>query len=245
MSVFAIFRPRRFIRLLVADSLNISRDPILLFVAMMSFLPATLLYFFGAPLDEAGVAHLGIEGLSRYITGPTVIMPAFLLGWVTGFLLLEDRDDGPLLAMETTPTGKSGFLLYRLSVTCVVCFAVALIGARLLVADRGWGAALFLAALVALEAIIVAFILLALARNKVEGLALSKLINIGSVVPLLALLPSGLRYMGGLFPSYWIGEFLGISAPPTMNPWGAAVMAIVVHLVWLLALVVLAKRRMG
>ncbi len=36
-----------------------------------------------------------------------------LIGWVTGFLLLEDRDDGPLLAVDVTPIGKCGFLAYR------------------------------------------------------------------------------------------------------------------------------------
>ena len=44
------------------------------------------------------------------------------------------------------------------------------------------------------EAVIAAALLPALARNKVEGLALTKLTNIMAVVPLLALLPSPWRF---------------------------------------------------
>ena len=49
-----------------------------------------------------------------------------LIGWVTGFLLLEDRDEGTLLALDVTPVGKSGFLLYRVGVTATLAVALTL-----------------------------------------------------------------------------------------------------------------------
>jgi hypothetical protein len=34
--------------------------------------------------------------------------------------MLEDRDDGALLALDVTPPGKAGFLAYRVTVTAGV-----------------------------------------------------------------------------------------------------------------------------
>lgn len=232
MSGLGVLMPRRFGRLLLSDAMNIGRDPMLLFAIVLSVVPAVAFHLMQADMDAAAVAAFGIGGFSRYVAPVALLVPAYLIGWVTGFLLLEDRDDGPLAAVAVTPMGKGGFFTYRATVTAVVTATVTLPGLRLIVPELGTGYSILLLVLVPAQAVIAAVMLPAIARNKVEGLALTKLINLGMMAPLLALLPSPWRLLGGVVPSYWVGEILGLAGSPALPPAALGAAAAAVHLAW-------------
>lgn len=232
MSGLGVLLPRRFGRLLLSDAMNIGRDPMLLAAIVLSVVPAIAFHLTQAEMDAAALRAFGVEQFSRYVAPVALLVPAALIGWVTGFLLLEDRDDGPLTAVAVTPIGKGGFFAYRATVTVLVTAAVTLLGLRLIVPELGVGHSMLLLVLVPAEAVIAAVILPALARNKVEGLALTKLTNLAIIVPLLAALPSPWRFLGGVVPSYWIGELLGLSGSQSLPPAVLAAAAIAVHLAW-------------
>jgi hypothetical protein len=223
--------------------MNISRDPMLIFAIVMSIVPATGLALSQHLLDEAALSTFGLHDLSRYVAIVVLVLPAVLIGWVTGFLLLEDRDEGVLVAVDITPIGKTGFLLYRVTITAIVA-AVITAGAVLAVAPSlGPAAHILIVLAVAVEAVMAAVLLPAIARNKVEGLALTKLTNLAAVVPLLALIPSPWRYVAGIVPTYWIGELI---APDAMLPMPSVVAAtLATHLCWLAVLVRIFARRAG
>jgi hypothetical protein len=245
MTALSLFAPRRFVQLVASDAMNISRDPMLMGAIVMSLIPAVAFFFGREPMNAAALEAFGIQNFSLYAAPMVLLIPAMLVGWVTGFLLLEDRDDGPLLAVDVTPVGKGGFLGYRVTVTAIVTAAVTLYAAPLVIPEFGWGMALLMTLLIAAEAAMVAVTLPAVARNKVEGLALTKLINLASVVPLLAIVPSPLRLVGGFFPSYWIGELLDLSGQATLPFALTAALAIAVHAAVLVALFRLLGRRAG
>jgi fluoroquinolone transport system permease protein len=98
--------------------------------------------------------------------------------------------------------------------------------------------------MVASEAVIAAVLLPAFARNKVEGLALTKLTNIMAVVPLLALIPSPWRFLGGVVPSFWIGEIMFGVDPKLPDPL-ILLFALTVHAAWSVAALWLFSRRVG
>ena len=106
MSALDLLAPRRLWRLLSSDAMNISRDPILVIAAVMSLLPALLLHYGKSPMDASALAAFGIAEISRFFVPVALMIPATLVGWVTGFLLLEDRDEGTLLALDVTPVGN-------------------------------------------------------------------------------------------------------------------------------------------
>jgi hypothetical protein len=172
-------------------------------------------------------------------------IPAFLVGWVTGFLLLEDRDEGTLLALDVTPLGKGGFLAYRAGVTALVTAGITLLAWPLIAPVLTIGTAFLVAALVAAEAVAATVVLPAIARNKVEGLALTKLTNIAGIAPLLAFIPSPLRYIAGVVPTFWIGELLGPVTPPALPLAVSAILAIAVHTATVWFLFALFRRRPG
>lgn len=242
--MISVLQPRRFLRLLASDAMNVSRDPMLTFAIVLSILPAIGFALTREAIDNAAHAAFGVDDISRYVALVVLVLPAVLIGWVTGFLLLEDRDDGVLLAVDVTPVGKSGFLLYRVTVTALIGAAITAAAIPLIVPEIGSVAQILLVAAVATESVLAAVILPAIARNKVEGLALTKLTNIAVVVPLIAIIPSPWRFLAAFVPTFWIGELLANSGP-TLPLWFLAAAMITTHLVWVAVLFALLARRVG
>lgn len=225
----SVFAPRRFARLISSDAVNISRDPTLLFATVLSVVPTILAAWLWTTANVAVQTQFGLAGFMGYMLPFIFCLPPFLVGWVTGFLFLEDRDDGPLMALDVTPVGKKGFFAYRVSVTAVLAAAITVIAWVLLIPDSGPGLAILLAVLIALEAVAAALILPAIARNKVEGLALTKVTNLFAVAPLIAIIPSPWRYLAAPIPTYWVGELLGVSGVDYLPYWLVAAIALVTH----------------
>jgi fluoroquinolone transport system permease protein len=232
MSAASVLTPRRFGRLLLSDAMNVGRDPMLLFATVLSAIPSIALFLGRDALDEAAFAAFGLAAFSLYLVPVALLMPAFLIGWVTGFLLLEDRDEKTLMALDVTPIGKAGFFVYRATVTALLAMAVTLLGLALVLPQASPGERLLILGLVPAEAVIAAIVLPAIARNKVEGLALTKLTNIMSVVPLLAIIPSPWRLIAGIVPSYWVGELLGLSGTQPLPFPIVAAAAVLTHMIW-------------
>jgi hypothetical protein len=244
VSPLAVFAPRRFVRLLASDAMSIRRDPMLALAIVLSTFPALAMLRYGDVLNAAALQRLGIPGFSRYVAPVALLVPASLIGWVTGFLLLEDRDDGPLLAVDVTPVGKVGFLCYRGAVTALVVTLLTL--ATIVVTPAlDWSNRVMVSLLVAAAAVLAAIVLPAVARNKVEGLALTKLTNLATLVPLVAIFPSPWRYVAGVVPTFWVGEMLGLSSTRYLPPPWVLLAAWASHVLAALWLLARLQRRVG
>lgn len=212
MSMTTVFKPTRLRSLLIADAKNIARDPTLIFAILLAIAPAIGFFIWRPQINQAAFNAFGLEDAIHWSLPFLLSLPAFLIGWVIGFLLLEDRDEHTLLALDITPVGKGGYMLYRVALAMVLTFIVTLIGICLLLPQTSWPVIIGLALLVAIEGACAAFILPAVARNKVEGLAVTKLTNLFAVASMLTLIPSPWRYLAGFIPTFWFGEALQISS---------------------------------
>lgn len=227
-----VFQPNRFINLLSSDVRNVGRDPTLLASVFLGFITPIGIMFFAQKIDQSAEEAFGLTAFLAYLFPIIVTLPAFLIGWVTGFLFLEDRDDGPLMAVEVSPIGKGGFFLYRAAISAILTAAIVVLSCYLLSSNLDVNFVIFLALLVSSQTICVALLLPILARNKVEGLAATKIINLAAMVPLVALVPSPARYLAGIVPTYWLGELL-IPQPQTYLPVAVSiVLAILSHVGW-------------
>ncbi|MBC8119705.1 MAG: hypothetical protein H7X75_09045 [Burkholderiaceae bacterium] len=245
MSMLVVFVPRRFFRLMVSDAKNITRDPMLMTVSSLSIAPAIGYWLGKAAMDDAALTAFGIALFSAYLAPIVLVLPALLIGWVTGFLMLEDRDDGALLALDVTPPGKAGFLAYRVTFTAGVTAVVTLFAAPLVIPGSGAGLVAVVALFVAADAVIAALLLPVAARNKVEGLALTKLINIASLAPLAAFAPYPLRYIAGILPPFWVGEMLLPLHSPGIGVPVATALGVAVHLALIALLFRLLREKAG
>ncbi|MFO7782852.1 MAG: hypothetical protein R6W94_14645 [Spirochaetia bacterium] len=185
------------------------RDP---FLRLMAFLPfvVALVFRVGAPAADAALAEVidpAAFRLSEYypvISAFLLQLPGLFAGGVTGFSILEDRDEGILSAMAVTPIGRAGYLTSRLLFPALLAVAGALIVVPLAGLHRPDPLALLLAAAAAAPLAPVSALLLAtLATDKVEGLAVWKLVGFLFVGPLVLVLPPAARPAGWPLASYW------------------------------------------
>lgn len=170
-----------------------------------------------------------------------VAFPPYVYGFVVGFLVLEDREQGTLSALLTSPLARDGYLRYRgltayaLSATGVV-ISVALFDPAALTPLALGGVAL----VSALGGPAIAFLFASLASDSIEGVAINKLLGLAVVVPALAVLafPEPLEYVAGLDPLYWPMKAAAVGASEGVGT------AFVVHLtIGAVSLVVALARR--
>lgn len=134
----------------------------------------------------------------------TLVAPA-MAGTVIGFLLLDQRDDRTLTALQVTPLPLAAYLTYRLAAPMAISFAMTLV-AFVVAGLPGMGVGVIVpAAIVAAPlAPLAALGLAAFASNKVQGFALMKGASVLLVAPLLGLLvPMPWRLALGLVPTCW------------------------------------------
>ena len=190
------------------DARSVGRDsllrwmvalPIVVALAARLVLPLVL-----ARLGEA----IKIDLLTYYpvvASGALLLLAPIMSGAVIGFLLLDQRDDGTLTALQVTPMPMPAYLAYRLVGPALVsllltplAFTIAGLG--------GAGLARLLAAtaLAAPLAPITALALASFAENKVQGFALMKGASLLLTAPLAAyFVPSAWQLAFGLLPTYW------------------------------------------
>lgn len=125
-------------------------------------------------------------------------------------VMLEELDDGTARYLMVTPLGRKGYLLSRLAVLTVLTtgYNVAVVAAFTL---SGMGIWLnVLSALVnALVGISISMLVVGLAKNKVEGMALIKLSGFFLMGYLGAyFLKPPAVYLAGLLPGYWLGRMV-------------------------------------
>lgn len=166
-----------------------------------------------------------------------VVMTPALVGMVVGFLLLDQRDDRTLIALQTTPLTATGYLVYRLAAPMALSLILSVISLPLSgIAKLGTGELLVTAVAAAPLAPIFALILGAFAANKVQGFALSKASGVLFLPPVVAYFAPGVwQALLALAPTYWPARLLwALEAGETGWPWLAAGLGYQTLLLWLL-----------
>ena len=213
------------------DAHNIRRDPLLRWLAFYP-LALTLLVRWGIhPVTQRLLRDWDFDLIPYYSLCLSFLLMTtpMLTGMVFGFLLLDQRDDQTLLALQVTPLTLSGYLVYRMAVPTLLSVLVTLIMLP--------GVALFelsplqilLASLSAAPlAPIYALSLAAVASNKVQGFALAKAFGVFLVPPVLAyFVDPPWQWLFGIVPFYWPAKFLWEMTEGTGFPLGYLVVGLI------------------
>ncbi len=203
-------RPRR-VALVVGDIANLRRDPMLAASLVAPLLVAVALRFGIPALPES----VGVTGYLSLVLGLAVLLAPFLAGFAVGFLLLEEREDRILDAVAVTPIGVGGFLSYRLLLPMVAGGAGAAIVAILGGISPLGGLRLAGAALLAAgSAGLMTMSLAVLGRDRVQGLAIAKLMSFALVAAVaFQLLPGPWRWLLAPVPQVWVLEVVAGPEP--------------------------------
>jgi fluoroquinolone transport system permease protein len=260
------------------DSRLILRDSFLRMMVAMIVLIALGLRF-GLPpltgyLDGLGLlpGALATEPASHYFPLALAYFSLFdgplLVGFIFGFVVLDEKEDRTLDAMAVTPVALVDYMLWRSLLSWTLGFGVTLaqmlfIGPAL--EQPGMDTAALpslipligLCALAGMGAPLFMLFLAATASDKVQGFAMAKFIGIGGLLILVGwFLPSPLDWLPALFPpylvakAYWLSLSTGVGSgiggdagASSLSLWLSAVAALFLHIVAIAGLIAHLDRR--
>jgi fluoroquinolone transport system permease protein len=195
------------------DALSVSRDTLLRGMAFVPLgLAAASRWLLPPAVGQIGaLLHIDLQAFYPQLMSYALLLLApAICGMVIGFILLDQRDDRTLMALQVTPLPLTSYLTYRLAAPMLLSLAMTLIALPLSGLVMLGPVELLLVALAAAPlAPLVALFLGAYAANKVQGFAIQKAMGVFLLAPFLgALLPMPWQLLAGLVPTYWPAALL-------------------------------------
>lgn len=194
------------------DLRNISRDSLLLYVLTLPWLIPVIFRLGIPPLArwlERDLQFVLQPYLPLILSFSILLQVPLIFGVVFGFLLLDEKDEGVLAAVQVTPLSLNGYLRHRLLLVGLLAlvYVVLMLPATGLVS---WVLLFRLLPLVLLASILGIWSTLfipVVANNKVEGFALMKAMGLLMLGPLTAFFVQGpWQLLLGIVPSYWLAK---------------------------------------
>lgn len=136
------------------------------------------------------------------------IMTPIMFTAAGAMVILDEADLGLAKAFAVTPVGRSGYLASRIGVpsllATVYCVIVTL---AFKLSDMSLIRMLLLAVCSGVLSVTVALMISTMAKNKVEGLAYSKLSGLFVLgIPIAILVPAPFKYASAFLPTFWMTE---------------------------------------
>lgn len=186
-------------------------------LAMLLFVPIFMgqLFRFGVPALEG---WLRVKLGAAAILGPYYPVFDLLLAAMTplmstaagAMVILEEADVGLTRAMAASPLGKSGYLASRIAAPAVVStLYCALILAVFKLSPLSAVMILALALCSGALGVVSALMVPSLAKDKMEGLAVTKLSGLIMLgLPAALLVPAPAQYIAGILPTLWMTRLI-------------------------------------
>lgn len=191
------------------DLKNIGREVLLLYMLLIPPLMVVVLRLVLPWATAALSERFGVDLAPYYpmiLSFFFVLQIPLLFGALAGLLILDERDDGTLMALRVTPISMMGYAFYRGGAAVFLSFAYVLIALRF----SGFAPSSLLPAMVVVALLsgllsaVFATALATFAANKVEGMAVIKGLATLMLGPLAAyFIRSDWQILFGLLPTYW------------------------------------------
>jgi fluoroquinolone transport system permease protein len=218
------------------DRRQLLRDPILL---MAVFLPLSfmLVVVKGLPWLES-VTPFPITPHLPYLFSIFLLMTPITVGMMLGLMMLEERDESLVTYFAVTPLGRGRYIAFRMGLPLLLAFVFSILLVIVFPVPtlHRWEVFLLIITSV-LETPLMALAMLAFASNRLEGLAVAKMLNfvlLPSIV--LYFFAAEWRLLGLLAPTYWVSEAVLALAEENVKFWGYWMGGTAYHIlcIWLL-----------
>ena len=190
----------------------IRRDPMLVLLLLVPWLAGALLGLGVPALAPLVYSAFGVDITPYYPLADMLLLmlTPMIAGMLSGFLMLDERDEGVGVYYTVTPLGGAGYYASRLGLPVLYSIVIApvLMAVFSLSGPDLWRV-LVIALIGGVFASANALLLMAFAGNKVEGLAVAKMVNIVMLpifIPFFTDSPWGM--IAGVFPAYWMGALM-------------------------------------
>ena len=224
----------KILRLWWVDMRQNRRDPIALFSLFGPLYIAGVVRFLWPVVVKYTAPYFDLSQYYVPIVAVMIMFPGMLSGMFSGFLMLDERDEGTLHALQVTPLSGVQYAVYRLLSPVIIGLVMALIMVFLMGAASTISpfVLVFTAALASLGGPLWAYGMYVLAENKIEGLAVLKFLSLLIGIPFVSLfIPAHWLPVLWPLPFYWpfrmiVSSTSGASIPELGMMWLAG---IVVH----------------
>lgn len=191
---------------------QMKHDTMLVMIALCPFLMGIFFRFVIPTIESVITTYFDTnEILAPYYTlfdtVLVMIIPS-MFNFAAAMVMLEESDDHVTAYLSVTPLGKTGYIFSRLGFTGFISFFVSIIAVTIFHLSR-MNIPVFLGAVLAgsIHGSVAALLIVALSKNKVEGMAVGKfasLLNLGILVPFFV--KNKVQFIASIFPSFWIGK---------------------------------------
>lgn len=214
------------------DLRNVQRDSALSWMIFIPVMSALVLRWGVPPLTERLIELYSFDLTPYYpllLSYFFVLMCPFTFGVLIGFLLLDEKDDQTLTALQVTPLSLNSYVAYRVAVP--VLLTIVLMYVIFPLSDLGE----FDPYIIGVTAIaaaplspMFALFLASQAQNKVQGFALMKMLGLVLFIPVLSyFVDSGWELLFGIIPTYWPIKVYWMLEAGETNVWLVVLVAVV------------------
>lgn len=220
--------------LVKGDIKNIKRD-LILFATIFGGFGMALFLRFVIPIVSKTLLEKVEFNLSPYyplIIGVALLIIPMLIGVMTGFMLLENKEEGMFSYYSITPLGKEKYILYRLALPILLNLIISMFTlyfSNLIEIEIFKGTLLILMA--SLEGVILALVLVNFCQNRVDGLALSKVIGFFFIIPVIdRCIDFKFNFILGISPTYWVPK--GIQLADSSKFYLIIILGFLIHILF-------------
>lgn len=189
---------------------NIVRDPMYIFFTLYPFIMGGIGYLL--------IDLINNETWSSMVTMLIIVMTSYIYGAVTGFSLLDDKDDKVLISLKVTPLNTKLYVLVKL----VIGYLFGVVATLIVVYATGFMSdssfiTIFLISIVSgLQAPFLALVVNSFAQNKVEGFVVMKGTGMVLILPAVAFwLTDWKEFFLAIAPGFWPARMIQIELLPT------------------------------
>ncbi|WMJ78966.1 MULTISPECIES: ABC transporter permease [unclassified Sedimentibacter] len=182
--------------------IQITKDAMLFIVCLSPFL-CGVLFKFGIPSVAMLKPYYLLFDLLLAVLTPMMI------SYVSAMVILGDVDEGITRHMAVTPLGKSGYLISKLGFPLAASFFITIIVMIIFsLTEPALGRVIGISILTSMLGLIMSMMVISIAANKVEGMAVMKLSGIIILgIPAAFLIAEKFQYLFFFLPSLWIAKF--------------------------------------
>ncbi len=220
----------------MGDIKAVLREPIILLFCFIPFFIMLLLRFFVPILTGLLMDYLSFDltHYYLYIFAGIFMMTPEMLGTVSGFLMLDERDGNIAQLMMVTPMGFKGYMLRRLRLPFLLAVVYSFIGYLMFgIYAISLKVLITVALLCGLQGVIFTLILSSLADNKVKGLTYAKGMSL-LIVPAFADLfkVEWFSVLSLITPFIWVVRIIQENGNYYIN----TITGGLIHIIWLVVL---------
>ena len=185
----------------------------MLFVLIPAPFIVGLAFRFGIPLTNRLAEDMFSFSFSPWyglVDGFLVMLTPLFAAMIAAFLMLEERDEDIGAFYQITPVEGYAYLTARIGVPMLWAFVSSLAVLSLFrLSELSWSTILSSSVISTLTGISMSMMVVSFAANRVEGLALSKLMGISFLgLFIVWFAPAPYSFFASFLPSFWVGKVI-------------------------------------